>query len=161
MDERNDCTDEPTLCLDGFGRLVLQRPGADPVAGIVPVRCFPFTAPNERISLCDEQGREVHCIPDLAKTGDQTRELIQCELARREFVPCILKINGITPDSEPTSWDVETDRGHTRFLLTSEDHVRRIQDRGVLITASDGVRFLVADRHQLDGQSRKLLRRYL
>jgi hypothetical protein len=149
------------LHLDSFGRLVLERPGTEPVTGVVPVRCFPFTSPTERISLCDESGREVHFVADLADLPEGTRDLLQQELARREFIPTILRIHSITPDSEPTSWNVDTERGPARFLLASEDHVRRLPEHGVLVSASDGVRFRVVDTRRLDARSRKLLRRYL
>lgn len=149
------------LHLDAFGRLVLALPGGDLVAGVVPVRCFPFSAPFERVSLCDEHGHEVHCIEDLSALPPEVRNLLERELARREFVPVILEVLDISPATEPSSWRVRTDRGDTRFVLASEDHVRRLGPHGVLIADSEGVRFRVLDTRTLDPRSRKLLKRYL
>ncbi len=156
-------TDAATIALhvDAFGRLVLQMPGAAPVVDVAPVRCFPFTSPSERVSLCDEQGHEVACIADLADLRPDVRALIEQELARREFIPIIVRILDISQGSEPTTWRVLTDRGESRFVLTSEDHVRRLGTRGVLITDADGVRYRVPDSGSLDAHGSNLLKRYL
>ncbi len=150
-----------SLSLDAFGRLVLVLPGAGPLVGVFPVRCFPFSAPTRRISLCDPHGAEVACIEDLTRLPTPIRELIEGEMARREFLPVITRILEVSPGGEPSAWHVVTDRGRTRFLLASEDHVRRLGAEGLLISASDGVRFRIVDHKALDARSRRVLRRYL
>jgi len=150
-----------TLALDAFGRLVLDMPGSGPLVGVVPVRCFPFSAPTQRITLCDPHGAEVACIEDLSRLPTPLRLLVEDELARREFLPVITRILEVSPGGEPSAWHVVTDRGRTRFVLASEDHVRRLGAEGLLITASDGVRFRVVDHKALDARSRKVLSRYL
>lgn len=149
------------LHVDAFGRMVMTLPGAAPVVNVVPVRCFPFTSPAERVSLCDPQGRELACIADLADLRPDVRSLLEQELSRREFVPIIRRILGISQGSEPTAWHVETDRGEVRFVLTSEDHVRRLGLNGVLISDAEGVRYRVLDTRDLDPKGKKLLKRYL
>ena len=148
-----------SLRRDGFARLVLTLPHGRELT-VVPVRCFPFTAPTERISLCDEHGREVHCIAALTELPSDMRGLLEDELVRREFIPTIRRIRSIVPSAEPTTWTVETDRGPTMFQLTSEDHVRRL-GQGALIADAHGVRYRVLDMAQLDPHSRTLLGRYL
>ncbi len=149
------------LDLDAFGRLVLTLPEGLVVVGVTPVRCFPFTAPQERVSLCDEAGREVHCIEDMDELAVPTRELLEQELARREFIPVIRRLIDIQPASEPTTWQVETDRGLTEFKLTSEDHVRRLGAHGALIADAQGVRYRILDIARLDAHGRRLMARYL
>ncbi|MGQ0634275.1 MAG: cyanophycin metabolism-associated DUF1854 family protein [Planctomycetaceae bacterium] len=149
------------LTLDSFGRLVLTLPSGENHVGVVPVRAFPFSQPAGWVVFCDENGREVYCLQEPAQLTDDSRRLLEEELARREFVPQIERIADVTPGAEPTEWNVVTDRGSARFRLVSEDHIRRIGEHAALITDSHGVRYLIADLQALDAHSRRLLRRYL
>jgi len=125
------------------------------------VRSFPLTAPTERVSLCDEHGHEICCVHDLSDLSPENRSLIERELTRREFLPVLRRILSIEPASEPSRWEVETDRGRTQFTLVSEDHIRRLGPWGALISDADGVRYRVLDSRTLDAHSRKLLKQYI
>jgi len=150
-----------TLEYDRFGRLVLTTAAGERHAGVVPVRGFPFSAPAACISFCDENGREVVFLPDLEQLDRPTRDLLVADLSRREFIPVIRSIYSVSSGAEPTDWQVLTDRGEARFLLNSEDNIRRMGPRGALIADSHGVRFRIEDTRTLDAHSRRLLRRYL
>ena len=134
-----------------------MRPDVD---GVAPVRCFPLSAPESWISFCDERGREVHSLGDPAALDEESKRILASELARREFIPQIRRIHAISAGAEPTTWEVTTDRGDTRFVLPSEDHVRRLGD-GALITDEHGIRYRIGEIRSLDKASRKLLQRYL
>lgn len=146
---------------DSFGRLVLTDADGQSHAGLVPIRAFPFSAPTEWISLCDADGHEIVSVPDIRQLPAETRALLEAELARREFIPVIRRIHHVSPGAEPTDWHVETDRGDTRFQLTSEDHIRRLDARRAIVVDSHGVRYQIPDLTTLDPQSRRILRRYL
>lgn len=145
---------------DAFGRLVLILPDGNRFEGLVPVRCYPFSAPDQWVSLCDEHGHEVVCLDDLRRIPEDARRVLTEEIAQREFIPIIHRIESIEPDNEPSTWSVVTDRGPTRFLLQTEDHIRRLGP-GALIMDVNGIRFHLPDLDRLDAHSRKLLRRYL
>jgi hypothetical protein len=70
----------------------------------------------------------------------------------------ILEVRGAV---EPTEWEVETDRGPARFVLNSEDDVRRLGEDRALILDAHGIRYLIPSLSALDGRSRRLLERYL
>jgi len=146
---------------DQFGRLMLSTPEGDSFTGVIPVRGFPFLAPTTCISFCDEHGHEVFFLPDLSQLRPSDRELLEADLARREFIPVIRKIYSVYAGAEPTDWHVLTDRGETRFKLNSEDNIRRMGPHGALITDSHGIRFRIEDTRAFDSYSRRLLRRYL
>lgn len=147
--------------VDAFGRLVLTRSAQAPVVGVVPLRGFPLSAPGEWISLCDEGGHELVCLPGLDELSPAARALLLHELQRREFVPAIRRIFAISTGALPTEWHVDTDRGETRFLVPSEDHVRRLGPFGALISDTGGVRYRIVDLRTLDARGRTLLKRYL
>ena len=149
------------LSTDPFGHLVLTLPTGQMHVGVVPVRSFPFSAPTEWISFCDKHGHEVYCLADVALLDPDTRAALEAELARREFIPVIQTIHSVSAGAEPTDWHVTTDRGESRFSLTSEDHIRRMGPNAALIADSHGIRYLIRDLTGLDARSRKVLRRYL
>lgn len=149
------------LSHDAWGRLVLIDADGQRHVGVEPVRAFPLSDPARFISLCDARGREVVCVADLADLVPATRQLLEEELALREFVPVILRIVRVSGEISPSDWDVETDRGRTRFTLDTEDDVRRIGAHRVLISDNRKMRYQVPDTRALDASSRRLLERYL
>ena len=80
------------------------------------------------ISLCDSTGHELVWIDDLSELPDPIRQLLQDDLARRAFLPILTRIVRVTNPVEPTEWEVETDRGPTRFVLNSDEDVHRLED---------------------------------
>ena len=130
--------------------------------GVVPVRAFPLAAPDEGLSLIGSDGHELLWVPRLAQLPAEARALVEEELAVREFVPVIEKIHGVSSFSEPSTWELLTDRGPARLQLKAEEDIRRLQGRThLLIASADGVQYRVRDVSALDKHSRKLLERFL
>lgn len=151
-----------TLSRNSFGRLV--HVGADGTVheGIVPVRAFAITAPDDGIALMSPEGKELQWIESLDALPAATRTLIVEELAQREFMPVIQRIVAVSSFATPSTWTVETDRGATTLILKSEDDIRRLRGPGALLIAdSQGIHFLIRDRTLLDAHSQKILKRFL
>jgi hypothetical protein len=146
---------------DPFDRLVLPLSTEEAHVGIIPVRAFPLSAPDEWIVLCDQAGHEICSIQDLKVLPESVQRLLREELSRREFLPVIQRIDHISPGAEPTLWHVATDRGETSFTLLSEDDFRTLEPHGVLLVDASGIRYRVMDQRHLDAHSRRLLKRYL
>jgi hypothetical protein len=144
---------------DAWGRLVLTEGGRAHV-GVVPVRAFPLSDPRHGVAVCDGQGRELVWIDDLETVPEPARGRLKEELARREFVPIVKRIVKVSAAVEPSEWEVETDRGRTRFLLNSDSDVHRFDEHRALLTDANGVRYLIPDTRALDAGSRALLERY-
>jgi hypothetical protein len=146
---------------DSWGRLVLTEPGGRQHVGVEPVRAFPVSDPTHGIALCDAAGLEVAWIESLDALPPPVRQVLEEALALREFVPVLRRVVGISAPAEPSEWEVETDRGPTRFVLNGEDDVRRLAGHRALITDARGIRYLIPDLRALDSVSRRLLERYL
>jgi hypothetical protein len=147
---------------DSFGRLVLTLPDGTVHEGVVPVRAFPLAAPEEGVSLVSTEGRELAWVPLLGDLSPEDRALIEEELAAREFVPTVLRIDAVSSFSTPSTWSVVTDRGPTRFVLKGEEDIRRLgEDGALLISSGEGINFRIADRWALDRKSRAVLERFL
>ena len=146
---------------DAWGRLVLTDAGGQQHVGVTPVRSFPLSDPEHWISICDGSGRELACVESLPDLPPDTRRVLEDDLARREFVPVIRRVLGVSSYLEPAEWDVDTDRGRTQFVLKSEDDVRRLSLHSAMIFDSQGIRYLVPDTRVLDSVSRRAVERYL
>lgn len=149
------------LARDPFGRLVLTDAQGRAHVGVVPVRAFPIAAPDEGVSLVGPDGHELAWVPRLSGLPAPPRQLIEEDLAVREFTPVIQRIGQVSTFATPSVWTVDTDRGTTEFVLKSEDDIRRLDGGALLITSGHGVAFVVRDRLALDAHSRKLLDRFL
>jgi hypothetical protein len=149
------------LHLDAWGRLVLTDAAGATHVGVEPVRAFPLSQAGRGISICDAQGHEILWIDRLSDLPDSVRRLLEEHLARREFVPVIRRILHISSPIMPAEWEVETDRGATRFVINSEDDVHRLDEHRALIADSNGIRYLVQDVASFDAASRRILERYL
>ena len=146
---------------DDWGRLLLSSPDVAEPTLVEPVRCFPLTHPRGQIALLDPEGRELVRLKSVDDLPMPAREILERELIEREFAPVILRILRTTASSLPGSWDVETDRGATRFDLDSEDDIRRLPDGTVILADSNGIRYRIPSVGQLDAGSRAILRQFL
>lgn len=154
-------TDTIQLSRDAHGRLLLTMPDGTIHEGIVPVRAFPIAAPAEGIALIGTDGHELAWIEQLDDLPPDTRILIEAELASREFIPEIRRLRHVSTFATPSTWEVETDRGETQFILNGEEDIRRLGTATLLIADSHGIQFLIRDLQTLDRHSRKLLDRFL
>jgi len=150
-----------TLQRDAYGRLVLEGQNGERHEGVVPVRAFPIAAPDDGIALVNSEGREVGWVERIADLPPAIGQLIEEELASREFVPEIRRISEVSSFACPSTWQVLTDRGPTELLLKGEEDIRRLSQSQLLIADSHGIQFLIRDIGRLDRHSRKLLDRFL
>ena len=149
------------LARNPFGKLVLTTADGTVHTDVAPVRAFPIQAPDDGIALVANDGREVAWIDRLDTLPTLQRSLIEEELAGREFMPEIQVIHSVTSFATPCTWQVDTDRGPTHFVLRGEEDIRRIGQTTLLISDNHGIHFLIRDHHALDKSSRKILDRFL
>jgi hypothetical protein len=149
------------LSRNAFGRLVLVDLQGQAHEGVTPVRAHPLSAPDEGIALVGTDGHELAWIAHLDQLPAAQRELLREEFAGRELMPQVQRLLAVSTFSTPSQWTVATDRGETRFILKSEEDIRRLGEGRLLIASSHGIQFLVPDRFALDRASRKLLERFL
>jgi hypothetical protein len=158
-------TTQPTKPLelfhDAWGRLVLVDAEGRRHVGVEPIRAFPIEDPRHHLAVCDAEGHEVLWIDNLDELPQPIRAVLEEDLSRREFVPVVRRILRVSSATEPSEWEVETDRGPTTFVLNSDDDVRRLGNRRALILDAHGIRYLIPDVRALDGPSRRILERYM
>lgn len=146
---------------DSYGRLVLTAENGDIHEGVTPVRAFPIAAPDEGLSLVNYEGHEVAWIDSLADLPPAIADLIEADLASREFVPEIEGIDAVSSFACPSTWRLRTNRGPAELILKGEEDIRRLSQTRLLIADAHGIQFLIRDLNKLDRHSRKLLDRFL
>jgi len=143
------------------GRLVLTTADGTQHEAVVPVRAYPISAPDRMISLVGADGHELAWLDSLDQLDALARELVEEELRRREFMPEIKRLFGVSSFATPSTWDIETDRGRASLQLRGEEDIRRMGGGVMLIADAHGVQFMIRDVSSLDRHSRKLLDRFL
>ncbi|MFD1709500.1 DUF1854 domain-containing protein [Ottowia sp. GY511] len=146
---------------DAFGRLVLTDGEGQRHEGVVAVRAFPIAAPDEGISLLDVDGHELAWVERLSALPEPTRALVAQALEQREFMPVLQRLKSVSSFGTPSTWDVETDRGATSFVLKGEEDIRRLGPGLLIVNDNHGVQYLIRDLQAMDRHSRKLLDRFL
>lgn len=146
---------------DPFGHLVFIAADGGVHPDVSAARAFPITAPRESIAIIGRDGHELAWIPNLETLPAETRSLVEEELQTREFMPEIHRVSGVSGYATPCTWQVETDRGTTHFILNTEEDIRRLTAAALLIIDKRGIQFLIRDRTSLDETSRRILDRFL
>lgn len=149
------------LVRNAWGKLVLTVADGQVHEGVIPVRAFPIAAPLEGLALVSIDGHELAWIDNAASLPRDTRQLIEDELASREFMPEIRRIRHVSSYATPSTWTVETDRGETAFILRGEEDIRRLIGAALVIADKHGIQFLIRDIDALDRHSRRILDRFL
>jgi len=144
-----------------FGQLVLITANGEAHAGVEASRAFPITSPPENISILSHDGHELAWISKLDELPAETRQWVEEALESREFMPEIRRVCSVSGYATPCTWQIETDRGTTSLILNSEEDIRRLTARALLIVDSRGIQFLIRDRNSLDVTSRRILDRFL
>jgi hypothetical protein len=107
------------------------------------------------------EGKELAWIENLNDLAEQTREIVTQALQGREFMPELLRLDGVNSFSTPSIWRVQTSRGPTQLVLKGEEDIRRLSASRLIVADAHGVQFLIRDLPSLDRHTRKLLDRFL
>ena len=137
------------------GRLVFVSASGRRHEGVDVLRAFPISAANGPVAIVAGDGGELAWIPALADVPPTLRTLLEAELAQREFLPQIERIEAVS-DGEPAEWSVLTDRGPRQFMVAGVDDIVRDDAAAAFITDTHGVRYRIASVTALDPRSRRL-----
>lgn len=149
------------LSRDAWSHLQLTDAQGRVHRDVVVLPLFPVATPKEWISIVTADGEELVCLRDVSALSPKNRTLVEEELAYREFVPQIQKVIWVSGTQEPCEWEVDTNFGRTRFVLNSEEDVRRVSAWTVHFVDASGGRFRVDDVRKLDHRSRSYVEWYV
>lgn len=146
---------------DSAGMLVVHIDGkTEPVVDARVARCFPWSLPDQYISVRTKEGKEVVLLRDLSPLDTSSRQLVEEELRGRIFNPRIQEVVDYKEEFGVTSITARTDRGEVTFQIRSRDDVRVISATRALFRDADGNTYELHDVAALDAASRKKLQQY-
>lgn len=143
------------------GKLALYKGGALVADQVMPVLAFPFSAPDESISIVDEYSKELAWLDRLDQLDADSQAVVKNYLAVREFRPTVLQITSVSTYSTPSIWTLETDKGPCKFELPTDESIRRLGGSRLVLTHANGMQFIIEDMFALDARSRQILARFM
>jgi len=143
------------------GQLVVHLEGHDkPIVDVRLRRYFPWSLPEEYLSLRDADGKELAMLHTLHELDPDSRHVAEEELAKKVFNPKITRVISHKREFGLTTMTAETDRGQVTFQFNSREDVRILSPTRGLFRDINGNTLEVADLHALDAASQRYLDRY-
>ena len=147
---------------DSSGKLrVFLADCDDPIENAQIARCFPWSFPQDYISVRDGAGKEVTLLDSLDTLDEASREVILTELRHKIFNPCITSISACDIEFGVTTISAGTDRGDVTFQVASRDDVRYLTATRLLLQDVDANTYEIPDMTSLDTDSRRCLSVFL
>jgi Domain of unknown function (DUF1854) len=138
------------------GRLWAAR-GKDEARPVVVRRCFPWSEPEQYISLRDEDHVEVALVGDPSELGPASREALETAMAEAGFVLEVTRVVAVEEEVEIRHWQVETRQGRRTFQTRLDEWPRALPGGGFLLRDVAGDLYRLPEPEALDAESRELL----
>ena len=118
------------------------------------VRTFPFSFPDQFISVRSGMGEEIVLLSDLTLLDEDSLRVAQEELCRHYMVPLIQRIESIRKHNVEWIWHVDTDYGKTTIVMDNlHENVHAIAPDRWVITDLEGRRFQLSELELMDVDS--------
>lgn len=145
------------LIVDEQNKLTLRRPGAEDVKDVRVRRSFPWSMPDEFISIRSSEGKELVLVERVGDLPEQVRRTIEQSLGSTVFIPRITRVESVDVTFGFQEWRVQTDRGEARFRVTEREDIRFLPDGRYSLRDADGNVYELPPRDRLDEHSRRQL----
>ncbi len=147
------------LRLDAASRLWLER--GDHRVRVKPLRCFPWSAPGELVSLRDEEDREALLVQRPDDLDPASAAALGAALLGTGFVLEVERVDSIEEDYEMRIWHTVTRQGKRTFQTKLDEWPWASPDGGHLVRDLAGDLFRLPPLETLDERSRKWLWAYV
>jgi hypothetical protein len=121
-------------------------------------RAFPFSKPTEYVGFQDGAGADIGIMPSIEGIDDESQAIIDEEMHRRYFTPCVTKVFLVTEMQGTVTWEVDTNRGHRRFVVRNiRDNAYSLGQGRIMLTDSEGNRYFFPDIMNLGRRAYEVL----
>lgn len=145
----------PQLKCNEAGQLLLHNPrGSIPVR---PVACFPWSEPNNYISLRNDAGTEVGFVHSATELDLSSRTALETTLRQTRFVFEVTSIENVEDEFELRTWSVKTRQGPRSFQTKLDEWPRTLEHGAVIIRDLSGDFYQIDNPLALDPASQKLV----
>lgn len=125
-------------------------------------RAFPLSVSEKYIGLRDAKDKDIGMLESLEGLDAASRAIVDEELARRYFLPVILRVTKVKKEYDTVNFEVDTDKGPRKFAVQNlKDSVLEITPGRVLLTDRTGSRYEIPDINRLDTETFSILSRVL
>jgi hypothetical protein len=145
------------LELDDQNKLVLKRPGEDDVRDVRIRRAFPWSHPQDFVSIRSSEGKELLLIEDVEGLEPALRQRIGEYLSATVLIPRIEHVIAIDVRFGFQEWSVQTDRGRADFRVMEREDIRFHPDGRFSVRDAEGSIYELPPVATLDQHSRKAL----
>ncbi|HEX8342182.1 MAG TPA: DUF1854 domain-containing protein [Tepidisphaeraceae bacterium] len=135
------------------GTMTLSRPGHSDVVDVRLRRSFPWSKPQQLISVRDDKGKEIFLIENLTDLSPAQRGPVDRWMAANAFIPTISRVRRLNVDFGHQEWEVETDRGNATFRVQEREDIRFLPDGRFSIKDVDGNIYALPRLDTLDRES--------
>lgn len=149
------------LRIDPKTRIILVRPGQDDLPDVRVRRAFPWSMPDQYISVRSKEGKEVLMIRDLGRLPPDLQARVRQAIHISTFIPRIERIVTLTMQFGQQQWEVVTDRGPTAFRVQEREDIKTHADGRRSVKDADGNTYELPPDEQLDPVSRRLLQQII
>jgi hypothetical protein len=140
------------------GGIVLTFAGGKSFADVQIVYAAPLSQPKRHICFLDSAGEEICMIRDLSEVAPEHRFLAEEELRMRYITSMIRRILSVRCEVGTVYCEAETDRGLRELVVQrSDENVRWLSERRLLLIDVDGNRFELSDINALDQRKARML----
>jgi len=143
------------LVVDEQSKLVLKRPGEEDVRDVRVRRAFPWSNPNQFVSIRNADGKELLLIESLTGLSENVRRTIEQTLTQSVFIPRITRVDEVDVRFGYQQWKVQTDRGPVEFRVQEREDIRFLPDGRFSLRDADGNVYELPPLTQMDEHSRR------
>ncbi|MBU4200505.1 MAG: DUF1854 domain-containing protein [Verrucomicrobia bacterium] len=147
---------EVVLSRDAYMRLTLVY--RDSIwNNVTLMRPFPLSAPGRCIIFKDATGLPIGGLPDLNDLPAESRAIASEELELLYFTTQIDGIDDVKARHGVITWKFRTNRGAKTVYVKDRNDIRSLAGGRVIFMDTNGMRFEIKDKHNLDERSQTLL----
>ena len=129
----------------------LEKADGEVISDLEPKRLFPFTHPNEYVTLVTDEKKEQAVIRDLAELSEESRKAINDCFAEIYMIPKIQRVVHSETKFGVLNFQMETDRGPVFFRVrNSHSDIKKLDDGRMLFRDSNDNRYEIPDLSKLD-----------
>lgn len=138
----------------------LQTADGNTFFDLEPRRIFPYTFPNEYISLLNSDEKEAALISSLEELDEASREAVELCLKEYYMIPRVIEILNIEDSRALLRFKVRTEGGVVRFQIQNRHSDIKEHDGVMFIRDSNDNRYRI-DIGMLDEKSYKKILAYI
>ena len=140
----------------------LEKANGEKIDELEPKRLFPFSNPEEYITLVNDDKKEAAVIRRLSDLSEESRRAIDECFAEIYMIPKIKRVLHSEAKFGVLTFTMDTDRGVITFRVRNyNSDIKKLDDGRMLFRDSDDNRYEIQDVSKLDKHSLHVLFPYI